>query len=228
MKSLLLFLTLSLVTSAAHAAPARLPLVEVPATRGVSDTFVIFVSGDGGWAKIDKALAAVLAQNGMPTVGINSLQYFWKKRTPEEASRDLRTVIETYSAKWAKRRVVLAGYSRGADVLPAMAARLPSELQSRVRLVALLAPSPNAQFEFHMLDWVRDTDQGSPVRPELERMASRPVLCIWGTDDKDSLCSGLHLPNVKVVALAGAHHFDGNYEQLARLILDQLRSEPAK
>jgi type IV secretory pathway VirJ component len=228
MKRVPLFLMFLLAATAARAAEPRLPLVEVPATRGTSDTFVVMVSGDGGWAKIDKALAAVLADNGMPTVGINALQYFWKKRTPDEASRDLRSVIDSYAAKWGRRRVVLAGYSRGADVLPAMAARLPAELQARVRLVALLAPSPNAQFEFHMLDWVRDADKGLPVRPELDRLGGRPVLCIWGTDDKESLCRGLHLPNVKVVALPGAHHFDGSYEQLARLILDHLRMDGAK
>jgi type IV secretory pathway VirJ component len=227
MKRLLVLLLLALATTTLVAAE-RLPLVEVPATRGTSDTFVVIVSGDGGWAKIDKALAAVLADNGMPTVGINALQYFWKRRTPEEASRDLRSVIESYATRWGKRRVILAGYSRGADVLPAMAARLPTELQARVRLVALLAPSPNAQFEFHMLDWLRDSDKGLPVRPELERLGGRPVLCIWGTDDKESLCSGLHLPNVKAVALPGAHHFDGNYEQLARLILENLRPDGAK
>src|SRR5205085_3472416 len=103
-------------------ATAKLPLIEVPATRGNSDTLVVFVSGDGGWAKIDKSIASILAANGMHVVGLNSLQYFWTKRTPESAARDLQSIIETHLG--ARKNVVIAGYSRGADVLPAMIARM--------------------------------------------------------------------------------------------------------
>src|SRR5438105_10057726 len=101
-------------------ATAKLPLIEVPATRGASDTLVVFVSGDGGWAKIDKEISAILAATGMPVVGLNALQYFWTKKTPDIAAADLRSLIETYLTAWHKSRVLLVGYSRGADVLPAM------------------------------------------------------------------------------------------------------------
>src|SRR5947209_9743023 len=115
-----------------------LPVVEVPATHGTSDTLVVLVSGDGGWAAIDKSISKVLADNGMPVVGLNALQYFWTRRTPENASRDLQSILEAYLGKWGKNRVVFVGYSRGADVLPAMISRLPGELQSKTRLIAML------------------------------------------------------------------------------------------
>src|SRR5437899_2266308 len=109
----------------AAAVTAKLPLIEVPATKGASDTLVVFVSGDGGWAKIDKSMSKVLAENGMPVVGLNALQYFWTKRTPDSAARDLQWVLEHYLAAWKKDRVLFVGYSRGADVLPFMINRLP-------------------------------------------------------------------------------------------------------
>src|SRR5256886_17508352 len=105
---------------AAAVSTAKLPLIEVPVMKGTSDTLVVFVSGDGGWAKIDKSISAVLADNGMPVVGLNALQYFWTKRTPETASRDLQSIIDRYLTGWKKSRLLLVGYSRGADVLPAM------------------------------------------------------------------------------------------------------------
>jgi type IV secretory pathway VirJ component len=203
-------------------ATAKLPLAEIPAARGGSDTLVVFLSGDGGWAKIDKSIASILAANGMPVAGLNSLQYFWTKRTPESASRDLQSIIETYTARWRKSRVVLIGYSRGADVLPAMIARLPAETQSKIRLVALLAPSPRVEFEFHVADWMHDAKGGMAVRPELEKVKAK-TLCIWGEDDRDSLCSGLTQPNVQVVTLRGSHHFEGDYVQLARIITEALK-----
>jgi type IV secretory pathway VirJ component len=201
-------------------ATAKLPLIEVPATRGASDTLVVFVSGDGGWAKIDKSISAILASEGMPVVGLNSLQYFWSKRTPESASRDLQSIIETHLG--TRKSVVLVGYSRGADVLPAMVARLPAETQSKIRLIALLAPSPRVEFEFHVADWMHDSKRGMAVKPELEKIKVK-TLCVWGEDDHDSLCSGLALPHVQVVTLRGSHHFEGDYAQLAKIITEGLK-----
>lgn len=215
---------LILIFLAATAATAgELPLVEVPAApaQPASDTFVVMISGDGGWANIDKSIARTLAGQGMPVVGLNSLQYFWTKRTPESAARDLQSIVDTYLGRWQKSRVVLVGYSRGADVLPAMASRLAPATQSRIRLVVLLSPSPNAEFEFHVMDWMKDSKRGIAVRPDLEKIAARTI-CVWGEDDSESLCNGLALPHVKVVTLKGAHHFDGGYEALGRLIIEAL------
>src|SRR5438128_6896807 len=128
-------------------ATKKLPLIEVPASRGSSDTLVVFVSGDGGWASIDKSISKVLADRGMPVVGLNALQYFWTKRTPESSSRDLQWIVENYLSAWKKDRVMLVGCSRGADVLPAMISGLPGALQSKSRLIALLVPSPKAQYK---------------------------------------------------------------------------------
>jgi len=202
---------------------AALPLVEVPATRGTSDTLVVFVSGDGGWAKIDKTIAAVLADNGMPVVGLNALQYFWTRRTPDSAARDLQQIVESHLAKWNKQRVMFVGYSRGADVLPAMINRLPPDLRTRTRMIALLGPSPNVEFEFHVTDWMRSRAGGYAVKPEVDKLTGARILCVWGEDDRDSLCPQLNAPSISVVTLKGAHHFDGGYENLARIILDHLQ-----
>lgn len=220
MKRSLLLVAAIFLATAAYA--EQLPLVEVPAAQRGSDTLVVFVSGDGGWANIDKSISKQLAAEGMPVVGLNSLQYFWTKRTPDAASHDLQTIIDTYLARWQKSRVILVGYSRGADVLPAMTSRLTAETRSKVRLLALLSPSPKAEFEFHVMDWMHDSDRGLPVKPELERFDQK-TLCVWGEDDHESLCNGLVLPNVKVVTLKGAHHFDGGYDKLARIILEALQ-----
>jgi type IV secretory pathway VirJ component len=201
----------------------KLPLVEVPATKGTSDTLVVFVSGDGGWAAIDKSIARVLADNGMPVVGLNALQYFWTKRTPEAAALDFETIMDTYLGQWKKSRVVVVGYSRGADVLPAIINRLPQAQQQKIRLVALLGLSPHVEFEFHVTDWIHDSSKGLPVKPEVDRMTGHRILCLFGEEDKDSLCPALSGPDIRVVKLQGAHHFDGGYAKLAEIILNQLK-----
>jgi type IV secretory pathway VirJ component len=217
-------LLLLLVAATASASATKLPLIEVPSTGGSSDTLVVFVSGDGGWAAIDREISKVLAARGMPVAGLNALQYFWTKRTPDSASRDLRTIIDRYLAQWHKSRVVLAGYSRGADVLPAMISRLPVETRAKIRMIVLLGPSPKVEFEFHVADWMRDSSGGEAVRPEIDKLVSQHVLCISGEEDRDSLCRELiGRPRIEVVTLKGAHHFDGGYDNLGRLIIEHLK-----
>jgi type IV secretory pathway VirJ component len=209
---------------AAAVSTTKLPLVDVPATRGASDTLVVFVSGDGGWAKIDKSISKILAENGMPVVGLNALQYFWTKRTPDEAARDLQSIVEKYLTTWKKERVLFVGYSRGADVLPFMINRLPPELRSKTRLIALLGPSPKVEFEFHVGDWMRSSSKnGFAVKPEVDRLSSHNIVCLFGEDDKDSLCPVISGPRISKVMLKGAHHFDGGYDKLAHIILAHLR-----
>jgi type IV secretory pathway VirJ component len=223
--SLLLAPALFAAGPKAPTAQPKLPLVEVAAGAGTSsDTLVVFVSGDGGWAKIDKEISAVLAATGMPVVGLNALQYFWSKRTPETASADLQFLIETYLAQWNKSRVLLVGYSRGADVLPAMVSRLPQDLRSKIRLLALLGPSTTVEFEFHVTDWMHDSKSGYPVKPEIDKLHAMKLLCLYGEDDKSTVCPALvNTPAIDVVMLKGAHHFDGGYASLGRIILDHLK-----
>src|SRR4029450_9754433 len=87
------------------------------------------------------------------------------------------------------QRVVLLGYSRGADVLPFMASRLPPDLRARVALVGLLGPGTSVDFEFHLSEWVADAARAGalPVRPEVEKLRGMPILCIYGAAEADSL-----------------------------------------
>jgi type IV secretory pathway VirJ component len=223
MKTLMVLLLLARAASLSASTP-KLPLVEVPATRGASDTLVVFVSGDGGWAAIDKEISKVLAGEGMPVVGLNALQYFWTKRTPDTASRDLHAIIDQYLGQWRKSRVLLIGYSRGADVLPAMISRLPAETQAKIRAIVLLGPSPKVEFEFHVADWMRSSSAGEAVMPEIVKLGAHRILCLSGEDDHDSLCRELTgRPHVDVITLKGAHHFDGGYDNLGRIIIEHLK-----
>jgi type IV secretory pathway VirJ component len=218
-----IFISMLFLANAASASKPALPLVEIPATRGTSDTLVVFVSGDGGWAAIDREISRVLANQGMPVIGLNALQYFWTRRTPDSASGDLATIISRYLSTWKKSRVLLVGYSRGADVLPAMVSRLPPELRSRIRLIALLGPSPRVEFEFHVADWMRNGSSGFAVKPEVEKLGAQRILCLAGEDDPDSLCPQLGgRPFIDIVTLKGAHHFDGGYDRLGHIILEHL------
>jgi type IV secretory pathway VirJ component len=211
-------------------AVADLPLVEVPAAPGKGPairTFAVMLSGDGGWAGLDREVAGALAAKGIPVVGWSSLDYFWQPRTPEKGARDLERVLRHYLSAWGRDRVILAGYSLGADVLPFFAGRLPPDLLARVDLVALLGPSRETAFEFHLSDWLGGRSGPQlPVLPELRKLAGRPLLCLYGDEEDDSLCPLVHPPAGHSVAFHGAHHFGGGYQAVADRLLAALPAAP--
>jgi type IV secretory pathway VirJ component len=199
-----------------------LPVVEVAARPGVpqSDEFAIVMSGDGGWAGIDQDIAAALSAAGIPVVGLDSLRYYWTARTPEGLAADTDKLIRYYLAHFNKKRVLLIGYSQGADVLPFAVNRLPAATRASVALAAILGMSEHALFEFHVSSWISDSSSGPATLPEVDRIKGLPVLCIYGADEKDSLCPKLDQKKIKVIEVKGGHHFDGDYTALAQHILE--------
>jgi type IV secretory pathway VirJ component len=212
-----------------------LPLVEFPARSaqgsplGVQDgqgpTGVVLLSGDGGWARLDQELAKGLAEGGCPVVGLSSLRYFWTPRTPDSAARDLERICRHYLEAWQARRLVLVGYSFGADALPFMVNRLPPDLRARISLVALVGLGPEASFEFHLSGWLGRGPRGPelPVLPELRRLRGGPrVLCLDGAQDPGRLGPELEPGLARRVLLPGSHHFAGDYRGLANVLLREL------
>jgi len=211
----------SLQVAPPPAALGGLPVIEVAARPGSesSDAFAILMSGDGGWAGLDQDIAAALSAKGIPVVGLDSLRYYWTPRTPDSLAADTDRIIRYYLARFGKKTVLLIGYSQGADVLPFAVNRLPPATRARVALTAILGMSEHALFEFHVSSWISDDNSGPPTLPEVNRITGVPVLCIYGEDEKDSLCPKLDAHRFKVVKVKGGHHFDGDYAGLAREIM---------
>lgn len=216
------------VAAALAASIADLPLVEVAATPGhASDVMAIMLTGDGGWAGLDREVATVLAGRGVPVVGWDSLRYYWKAKSPDLAASDLGRIIQHYSATWHRPRVLLIGYSMGADVLPFLLNRLPAEQRALITSTSLIGLSSEAFFEFRVGQWLGATGGGSPVEPELRRLASTNVNCLYGRDEAETLCRTLPADLVHRTELSGGHHFGGDYERLGELILGTIPASPA-
>ncbi len=200
-----------------------LPLTEVPA-RGDGHTLGIVLSGDGGWAAIDKQIAAEMAARGIPVVGVNLRSYLGKERTPDETATDLMRVIRVYRARWKCDRIVIVGYSRGANIAPFAVARFPEALRHDIDLIGLIGLAPAANFKWHLEDLIRDVKRSSdlPVRPELDRITAIPTLCIFGADEKDSGCRTTP-PSVTRIERTGGHHLDGDYKAVADMIVDAIK-----
>ncbi|MFN7977371.1 MAG: AcvB/VirJ family lysyl-phosphatidylglycerol hydrolase [Vicinamibacterales bacterium] len=204
--------------SAIAAEVSDLGLEEVPATGGPSgDQMAVILTGDGGWAEIDKALAKGFASAGIPVVGWSSLSYYWTPRTPEAAAADLARVIDYYTRTWRKSRVLVVGYSFGADVASYLVNRLPAETRAHVARVALLGVSSSAAFEFHVADWLGGGSATSyPTLPEIRRLRA-PVTCVYARDEADSICR--QLPADVGLAVGEGHHFSGEYARIVQALV---------
>jgi type IV secretory pathway VirJ component len=205
--------------SKAHEAMPALPLTEVPAQGPPKKIFAILLTGDGGWAGIDRDLAQSLAQKGIGIIGWNSLQYLWERKQEDKASQDLAQVISYYLDSWKKEKVVLLGYSLGADILPAMASRLPKEILDKVASIGLIGVETNYDLEFHVTDWIPGKAEGKPILPELLKLKGKRILCLYGKEEQGSLCPQLDSSLARSIPFEGGHHFGGDYNALAEALL---------
>ena len=198
-----------------------LPLIELPSAHGdASLPVALLLTGDGGWAGLDRGLAAELGARGLPVVGLSTLKYYWQARTPEESARDAARVITHYLAAWQRQRVLLIGCSFGANVLPFIINRLPPELRARIAGVALLGLDANTSFEIKVSGWLPGASIGElPVRPEIEKLGGLRAMCLYGKGEAHDPCAALAGDTLRAVTVGSGHHFSGAYAQLADAVL---------
>lgn len=206
-----------------------IPTVEVPATGGqTSDTVTLFMSGDGGWRDLDKVVAGDMAGMGYPVVGIDVLRYYWEHKTPEQTATDLTEMMAHYRQKWGAKRFILAGYSFGADVMPAIYNRLPVDDQNRIDGIILLAFARTGSFEIHVGGWLGSAGKEITTGPEMAKLPGEKVLCVYGIEEKDeSGCTEATAVGEKL-QLPGGHHFDENYPALAKRLTAAINKWQAK
>jgi type IV secretory pathway VirJ component len=200
-------------------------VVELPVPGSDNDVLVIILTGDGGWADLDRDFGNIFQQKGIATLGFDSLKYFWEPRHPDKVAGDLETILNYYLKTWKKKRVVLMGYSFGASWLPLLINRLSAELQERIILVALLAPGTYTNIEIKVGDWFRDARHPGSLDVTQAATALRcPLLCVYGMEEQnDSLCPQLEGKNRRIMAVPGGHHFNHNYPPIENAILHYLQ-----
>ena len=91
---------------------------------------------------------------------------------------------------------------------------------ARERGIAVIANRP---FEQGELLRVLSRHALPPIAPELQRMSSVRALCVYSDEGDESSCPDAASSTLRAVDLPGGHHFGGDYDRVAALILEQLR-----
>jgi len=198
----------------------KLPVVRISDAGRQSDYFAVLLSGDGGWSKFDQRLCEHLAANGLPVLGLNSLKYIRKTKTPEQLTADLKRMMAKGEADFGNRGVILIGYSCGANLIPFAYNRLEDSLKQKVQNIVLLSPEDKADFRFHWYNWLnRNSPKVRLVRPEIEHLSEIPVLVIYGDREKYDWCADLLQDRFSKKILPGGHHYGWNEWAVASEIL---------
>jgi type IV secretory pathway VirJ component len=207
-----------------HASTGKaLSPIETPA-QAPGQALAVIYSGDGGWGALDRGVAKVLAADGVPVLGVDSLRYFLTRRSPQSAAADLAAEVRRHEAAWGRSKIVLVGYSFGADALPAIVPALPADIRDQIQAVVLVGTGPNGDLAFHPASWLnRATPDSFAVAPAVEALKGFPVTCIYGDKEKLDICPSLPSTQVRKVELSGGHHFDGDYKMLGRAIYEASR-----
>ncbi|MCS6176837.1 virulence factor [Shewanella baltica] len=189
---------------------------------------VIFMSGDGGWANLDQGVSQLLQQQGWPVVGWSSLKYYWKQKDPKDVTQDTMDIIDKYEAEFGTQKVVLVGYSFGAEIIPFVLNDLPLKYRHKILGGVLLSPSQTSDFEVHVSEIVTSSNESASylTLPEVNKQTTVPMLCLYGKDDDapKHLCPVVKQPNVTVMELDGGHSFDDDYDKVVTIIKHWLKS----
>lgn len=211
----------------------KLPITELRAPHQTSRTLAIILSGDGGWADIDERVGERLRARGINVIGFDMRDYLrLGKRNPDNTAADISRLARRYLGLWQLDSIALLGYSRGSDIAPFVANRLSADMKPRLGIVGMMALLERASFTYHFSDlWSTTSGKHDiPILPELQQLRQHGVrmVCIYGKDEKESLCREAPAGMMTVIERAGKHHFDGNYDALGDIMYDAITKPKPK
>jgi len=226
--SLKIFLIVSISCHTSLFSQKLLPTKIIPViesrTYGKNDYYVIFFTGNGGWRDLAQSVTQYLNSKGISVLAINTKKYLWSEKKPAQIACDLESLIDCYSTKWGPEKVVLMGYSMGAEVLPFAVNCLEDKYRSELIDLILIGPWQKATFKVNLLDYVMEVNRGDDIYDELQKLKMKRTYVICD-DNKISICNK-GLDNViDHDHLGGGHHYGGDYLALSKMIGKRLNLE---
>lgn len=184
---------------------------------------IFYISGDGGLNKFSNSLCEKLHDKGFDVIALNAKSYFWDKKTPAKTAADVASLLKQKLNGRKNQQVVMIGYSFGADVLPFILNRFSKDLDDKVLVSFLMASSGNTDFEIHWSDIFGGNEKRSmDVVSEINKLQDEKVVILTASDDKTLDVKRVTLKRFTREVLPGGHHFDGDTDEIVRVILKNL------
>ncbi|MCZ2083420.1 MAG: hypothetical protein LC112_04030 [Flavobacteriales bacterium] len=187
-----------------------------------SDKPVIFyISGDGGFNTFSKTFSQELHQYGYDVFTLNTKKYFWKKKTPFQASQDTENYLKQVTKNRKNKKIIIIGYSYGADVAPFIYNRFDADFQKNIQDLIIIGPSKVNDFEIHVEEYIMgEQEYGYSVVHEINQIKNVPfTLVVSDLEYKYFPLKEITLKDYQFLHLKGNHHFDGKTKTLADSIV---------
>jgi type IV secretory pathway VirJ component len=204
---------------------SNLPVLAKAAAAGSTAPLILYITGDGGMKKFSANIIEAFHQKNYPVVALNALKYFWNKKTPLQAANDVANLIKYYQLQWDNNHgIVLIGYSLGADVMPFIYNRLAPAITNDIRQIVLLSPSRFTDMEVHVSDMLgKSSSKGMNVPAEINKIIEKPLLLIFGAEEKDFNFSEITIQHYRKLILPGGHTYDEDANGVTGKILAALQ-----
>ncbi|MCJ8154701.1 virulence factor [Chryseobacterium sp. SSA4.19] len=190
------------------------------------EPIIFYLSGDAGFNTFSKSFGENLHALGYDVFALDTKTYFWEKKTPEQTSSDIEDYINHQLKRRKNKKVILIGYSFGADVTPFVYNRFSGDLKNKVQKVFIIGPSKSNDFKIHLKEYFGEEPKGSlQVIPEINKMVNIPLMVILSDFEfvnfpyKDIKLGN----NYQLKHIAGNHHYSGNTKMLADFINTNLK-----
>ncbi|MBX9784293.1 MAG: virulence factor family protein [Chitinophagaceae bacterium] len=212
----ILFMTLSISKSFAG---TDFAVKEWNAAANNKKPFVFYISGDGGLNSFSTAVCQSIFEKGYNITALNAKSYFWEKKTPETSAADITAYLQK-KVTAADGKIILIGYSFGADVLPFIINKLPDATRKKISSVVLLSPSASTDFEIHWSDILGGNKKRSmSVVEEMNKLNVPKTAALFGSDEKEFPVKDIKIKNFSSFYLPGGHHFEGNTEEVSKIMV---------
>ncbi len=222
---ILIFFIIRIFVFSGDSVVSDLPLIELTSFQD-NEYFSILISGDGGWKTLDQEVSKYLNNAGISVIGFDCFSYFNnKERTQKETSDAISRIINYYEKKFAGKKIVLIGYSFGADIIPFIFNTFEESTVKKIKAIVLLGLTETAQFKIDMREFVgiKTNIKRYPTIPELKKIDDQRILCICGNSDNEAACSFIDQQNVEIKIVPGSHHFNNAYKYLSGIIIEWLK-----
>jgi len=200
------------------------------ASAPAKKAMVLVLSGEGGWRSFDDQIAGWLAGAGHWVGGIDCMKYFWKPQDDREAlAADVRKyadALKRAAGEATDGRLVLAGYSFGADLAPWVGGA--ANRDPRIAALLMIGPDKIGSLEFRVSEMMGfvPKDHVFDTAGALAGAVGVPTLFVHGGSDKSSSAPELHAGfagRKELIVIPGAtHHLSGHEDELRRALTEGL------
>ena len=182
---------------------------------------ILYLSGDAGFNTFSKTFSENLHQFGYDVFALNTKKYFWKKKTPLQASQDCEKFLKQITKNRRNKKIILLGFSYGADVAPFIYNRFDRNFKKNIQKLIIIGPSKVNDFEIHIKDLITGTSvHGFSVVHEINQIKNVDFTLVVSDFEKVHFPrEEITLKNYRFLHLKGDHHFGGDTKMVADSIV---------